>query len=68
MFTLAQVGERFGIGDELSAFAAKNAVAMDTPVWLPGCLMSYRDLPVDDGMPLPMSTASPAARPTTTAI
>jgi transketolase N-terminal domain/subunit/transketolase C-terminal domain/subunit len=43
--TLAQIGERFDIGDDLSAFASKNAVAMDTSVWLPGCLMSYRDLP-----------------------
>ncbi len=42
---LTQVGERFGIAAELSAFAAKNGVAMDTTVWLPGCLMSYRDVP-----------------------
>ncbi|MGD9782109.1 MAG: hypothetical protein AB7V14_08145 [Kiritimatiellia bacterium] len=42
---LAQIGQRFGISDELSAFAAKNGVAMETPVWLPGCLMSYRDVP-----------------------
>ena len=42
---LAKVGESFGIGAELSAFAAKNGVAMDAKVWLPGCLMSYRDVP-----------------------
>ena len=42
---LAQVADRFGIRAELSAFAAKNGVPLDTPVWLPGCLMSYRDLP-----------------------
>ena len=42
---LSQIGERFGIAAELSAFAAKNGVKMDKPVWLPGCLMSYRDLP-----------------------
>lgn len=42
---LAAVGEKFGIGSELAAFAAKNGVALDTPIWLPGCLMSYRDLP-----------------------
>ena len=42
---LSQVGERFGVSAELAAFAAKNGVALDTPVWLPGCLMSYRDLP-----------------------
>lgn len=43
--TLAQIGERFGICAELAAFAAKNGVKMDKTVWLPGCLMSYRDLP-----------------------
>ena len=43
--TLAQIGERFGISAELTAFAAKNGVKMDKTVWLPGCLMSYRDLP-----------------------
>lgn len=42
---LTQVGERFGIGAELAAFAAAKSVTMDTAVWLPGCLMSYRDLP-----------------------
>jgi len=42
---LSQVGERFGITEELTAFAAQNGVEMKTPVWLPGCLMSYRDLP-----------------------
>ena len=42
---LSQIGERFGITAELAAFAAKNGVKMDKPVWLPGCLMSYRDLP-----------------------
>ncbi|MFY9181655.1 MAG: hypothetical protein WAQ74_03360 [Kiritimatiellia bacterium] len=43
--TLDSVGEQLGIHAELSAFAAANGVAMDTPIWLPGCLMSYRDLP-----------------------
>ncbi len=42
---LAQVGERFGIAAELAAFAAKHGVALDAKIWLPGCLMSYRDLP-----------------------
>ncbi len=40
---LEQVGERFGIGAELAEFAGHNGVALDTPIWLPGCLMSYRD-------------------------
>ena len=43
--TLDSVGEQFGIHAELSAFAAAHGTAMDTPIWLPGCLMSYRDLP-----------------------
>jgi len=42
---LRQIGERFGITTELAAFAAKNGVPLETSVWLPGCLMSYRDLP-----------------------
>ncbi len=42
---LSQIADRFGIGAELSAFAAKNGVPMNTAVWLPGCLMSYRDVP-----------------------
>lgn len=43
--TLHDVADRFSIEAELTAFAAKNAVPMETSVWLPGCLMSYRDLP-----------------------
>ena len=42
---LAQIGEKLGIAEELARFAAANGVALDKPVWLPGCLMSYRDLP-----------------------
>jgi len=42
---LSQIGERFGITDELTVFATQNGVKMETSVWQPGCLMSYRDLP-----------------------
>ena len=42
---LAEVGERFGVAAELAAFATKQNVPLDTKIWLPGCLMSYRDLP-----------------------
>jgi transketolase N-terminal domain/subunit/transketolase C-terminal domain/subunit len=42
---LAYVGERFGIAAELAAFASQHGVSVEAPVWLPGCLMSYRDLP-----------------------
>ena len=43
--TLAQAGERLGIAPELADFAARHSVALDRAIWLPGCLMSYRDLP-----------------------
>ena len=43
--TLHDVGARFGIQAELAAFAAAQGVSMDTTIWLPGCLMSYRDVP-----------------------
>ena len=42
--TLADAGEHLGIAREMEAFAAKNAVPLSTEIWLPGCLMSYRDL------------------------
>ena len=42
---LVEIGERFGVAAELAAFAAKQNVPLETKVWLPGCLMSYRDLP-----------------------
>ena len=40
---LAEVGERLGIAPELASFAAANGVDLATRVWMPGCLMSYRD-------------------------
>ena len=42
--TLTDFGEQYGVLNELQSFAAQNGVAMDTPVWIPGSLMSYRDL------------------------
>lgn len=42
--TLAAFGERYGVTKELEAFAAKNDVPMDKVVWVPGSLMSYRDV------------------------
>jgi transketolase N-terminal domain/subunit len=42
--SLAAVGQRFQIQSELAAFAAQHQVDLQTRVWLPGSLMSYRDL------------------------
>ncbi|MBN1515881.1 hypothetical protein JXA32_04885 [Candidatus Sumerlaeota bacterium] len=41
---LGTLGELYGIGDEVAKFAAKNDVAMDTEIWIPGSLMGYRDI------------------------
>jgi len=36
-------GNKYGIHDETQHFAAKHGVPMETEVWVPGALMSYRD-------------------------
>ena len=41
---LSEFAKMYGIEAETAAFAEKNGVAMDTPVWVPGSLMSYRDV------------------------
>ena len=41
---LTAFGEQLGILDETRAFAAHHGVSMDTTVWAPGSLMSYRDV------------------------
>ena len=38
------LAERFDIGDEVEAITGKNGVAMDQKIWVPGALMSYRDV------------------------
>lgn len=40
---LNSLGARYGVGAEVEALATKNGVALDTEVWIPGSLMSYRD-------------------------
>jgi transketolase N-terminal domain/subunit/transketolase C-terminal domain/subunit len=40
---LRTFGERYGIAEETAAFAAAHGVDLNTPVWIPGSLMSYRD-------------------------
>lgn len=42
--TLATFGEKYGVSAELEAFATKNDVPMDKAVWVPGSLMSFRDV------------------------
>ncbi len=41
---LADWAEQLGIRKEVEAFATKHGVELDTSVWIPGSLMSYRDL------------------------
>jgi len=41
--TVRDFAERYGILGEAEPFAAKNKVALDTEVHIPGSLMSYRD-------------------------
>jgi len=38
------LGEQYGISAAVQAFAERNGVALDTNIWVPGALMSYRDL------------------------
>ena len=37
-------GDKYGILPQVEAFANKHGVATDTEVWVPGSLMSYRDV------------------------
>jgi transketolase N-terminal domain/subunit/transketolase C-terminal domain/subunit len=41
---LQQFGERYGILKETERFAQKQGILMSTPIWIPGSLMSYRDV------------------------
>ncbi len=38
------LANRFGIGTEVEAITSKNGVSMDQEIWVPGSLMSYRDI------------------------
>ena len=42
--SLTELGARYGIEAEVNAFSEKQAVAADAKVWVPGSLMSYRDV------------------------
>ena len=41
--TVKSFGDRYGIAAETAEFAAHHNVSLDTQVWIPGSLMSYRD-------------------------
>jgi transketolase len=41
--TVRSFGETYGITGEVERFAAKHSVALDTEIWIPGSLMSFRD-------------------------
>jgi transketolase C-terminal domain/subunit len=41
---LAAFGARYGIREEVAAFAQANGVTLDAKVWIPGSLMSFRDV------------------------
>jgi transketolase N-terminal domain/subunit len=41
---LRSVGERYGISAQVEAFAGKHGVPMEQEVWIPGSLMSFRDV------------------------
>jgi transketolase C-terminal domain/subunit len=41
--TVADFGRMYGIGAEVESFATKHGVALETPIRVPGSLMSFRD-------------------------
>ncbi len=41
--TVSTFGERYGIAAEVEPFAAAHNVPLDTEIWIPGSLMSFRD-------------------------
>ena len=41
---LHELGKLYGISQETEAFAKKHNVAMNTEIWIPGSLMSFRDV------------------------
>jgi transketolase N-terminal domain/subunit len=42
--TVSTLGEMYGIAPALTAFAEKNNVPLTKPIWIPGSLMSFRDV------------------------
>ena len=42
--TIEDFGEKYGIAEETRTFAANHKVPLDTKIWIPGSLMSFRDV------------------------
>src|SRR4029453_13907014 len=42
--TVSTLGEMYGITPAVAAFAEKNNVPLTKPIWIPGSLMSFRDV------------------------
>lgn len=42
--TIDDFGAKYGVVEETRAFAAEYAVPIDTRIWIPGSLMSFRDV------------------------
>ena len=42
--TIEDFGKKFDVVEETRAFAAKNNVALNRNIWIPGSLMSFRDV------------------------
>jgi len=42
--TVQTFGEKYGIAAEVAHFAGEHGVALSTPIWIPGSLMSFRDV------------------------
>lgn len=43
--TVEEFGRKYGIEEETRAFAAAHDVPLDRSIWIPGSLMSFRDVP-----------------------
>jgi transketolase N-terminal domain/subunit/transketolase C-terminal domain/subunit len=43
LVTLRTFGELYAIGPQVERFAAEHQVPLDTEIWIPGSLMSFRD-------------------------
>ena len=50
--TIDDFGRMYGIVDETRKFAADHKVPLDTKIWIPGSLMSFRDVHGDAPVPV----------------
>ena len=42
--TVADFGKKYGVEDDTRKFAEEHKVPLDRPIWIPGSLMSFRDV------------------------